>query len=250
LNTLDNQDFGDYWFRTGTPTFLVNELAAAKFDLREFARGVTARETEIDDYRANGGNPIPILYQSGYLTIKGYNKQFRTYELGFPNGEVQYGFLENLLLYYRTDPPDLQRFMVSNFVEDLQKGDVDAFMNRLRAFVGSIPYPDGHETERYYQNILYVIFALVGSYVQAEAQSAAGRCDLVVRTAVSGNDTLYVFELKFSRPGAAHTAREALEQIDDKGYLIPYTASGCALVKIGAVFDQETRTLSEWETAT
>jgi hypothetical protein len=250
LNTLENQEFGDYWFRTGTPTFLVNELAAAKFDLRDFSKGIPAREADIEDYRANGGNPIPILYQSGYLTIQGYNKQFRTYELGFPNGEVKYGFLENLLRYYQSDPPDLQRFMVSNFVEDLQAGDVDAFMNRLKAFIGSIPYPDWHETERYYQNILYVIFALVGSYIQAEVQSAAGRCDLVVRTAVSGNDTLYVFELKFSRKGAAHTAREALEQIDDKGYLIPYTASGCRLIKIGAVFDQETRTLSEWETIT
>ncbi|MDR3123656.1 MAG: ATP-binding protein [Treponema sp.] len=248
LSALANQDFGDYWFRTGTPTFLVNELAAAKFDLRDFSTGIAARETDLDDYRANGGNPLPILYQSGYLTIQGYNKQFRTYELGFPNGEVKTGFLENLLLYYQKDPPDLQRFMASNFVEDLQKGNVDGFMNRLRAFISSIPYPDGHETERYYQNILYVIFALVGTYVQAETQSASGRCDLVVRTGVSGTDTVYVFEVKFSRKGSTHTAREALEQIDDKGYAIPYTASGCALVKIGAVFDQETRTLSEWET--
>jgi hypothetical protein len=199
---------------------------------------------------------VPVLYQSGYLTIKGYDKQFRAYTLGFPNEEVQYGFLENLLLYYRSDPPDpcesvytnSQRFMVSNFVRDLLAGDVDAFMNRLKAFLASIPYPDGHETERYYQNILYVIFALVGSYTQAETQSTVGRCDLVVRTAAGDGATLYVFELKFSRKEAPHTAREALEQIDRKGYLIPYTASGCKLVKIGAAFDQETRTLGEWET--
>jgi hypothetical protein len=260
LNTLANQDFGNYWFRTGTPTFLVNELAAAKFDLREFSKGVSVGEDEMNDYRADGGNPVPVLYQSGYLTIKEYRSVVRKYLLGFPNEEVKYGFLRNLLMYYQPNPPDLQRFMVSNFVEDLWQGNVDAFMNRLKALIGSIPYPDGHETERYYQNILYVIFALVGSYVQAEVQSASGRCDLVVRTEVAGagaldnispsakGEILYVFELKFSRKGAEHTAQEALEQIDNKGYLIPYTASGCKLVKIGAVFDQETRTVSEWET--
>jgi hypothetical protein len=202
----------------------------------------------MDDYRAKGENPIPILYQSGYLTIKEYDPMSREYLLGFPNEEVKYGFLNSLLKNYRIDPPDLQRFMVSNFAKDLWAGNVNAFMNRLRAFFTSIPYPDWKETERYYQNILFVIFSLVGSYVQAEVQSALGRCDLVVRTKITGDDVLYVFELKFSRQGAVHTAREALEQIDEKGYLIPYTATGCKLVKIGAVFDEESRTVSEWET--
>jgi hypothetical protein len=240
LNTLKKSRFAYYWFKTGTPTFLIKLLQKANFDLRDFDRGISIPSQSIDDYRIQGGSPVPILYQSGYLTITGYNEQFDTYILGFPNEEVRYGFLNSLLPYYLPDIPDEQGFYVGNFVEDLQRGDVDAFMGRLRAFFAVIPYELNDKTERYYQGIFYVVFTLMGQYTGVEVRSAAGRADAVVET----GDTVYVFEFKLATEG---TVEGALRQIEEKGYLVPWGASGKKLVKVGAVFDPATRTLGEWK---
>jgi hypothetical protein len=246
LNTLAKQDFAYYWFRTGTPTFLIKLLQKADFDLRDFAKGISIPSQSIDDYRIQGGNPVPILYQSGYLTITSYSEQFDTYLLGFPNEEVRYGFLNSLLPYYLPNIPDRQGFFIGDFVEDLQKGDVDAFMTRLRAFFAAIPYELNDKTERHYHAIFYVVFTLMGQYAGAEVRSAAGRADAVVET----GDTVYVFEFKLAHKGAAGAAVDAaLQQIDDKGYLVPWTAAGKRLVKVGAAFDPATRTLGEWKQA-
>jgi hypothetical protein len=243
LNTLAKQDFAYYWFKTGTPTFLIKLLQKADFDLRDFGRGVSVSSQSVDEYRLQGGSPVPILYQSGYLTITGYNRQFDEYTLGFPNEEVRYGFLNSLLPYYLPNIPDSQGFFAGDFIKDLQRGDVDAFMGRLRAFFSAIPYELNDKTERHYQGIFYVVFTLMGQYAEAELRSAAGRADAVVRA----GDTVYVFEFKLAREGTAGEAVEAaLKQIDEKGYLIPWTASGKKLVKVGAVFDPATRTLGEW----
>jgi hypothetical protein len=246
LNTLAKQDFAYYWFRTGTPTFLIKLLQKVGFDLRDFAGGISIPSQSIDDYRIQGGNPVPILYQSGYLTITGYNEQMDKYILGFPNEEVRYGFLNSLLPYYLPDIPDRQGFFIGDFVEDLQKGDVDAFMTRLRAFFAAIPYELNDKTERHYQAIFYVVFTLMGQYAMVELRSAAGRADAVVEA----GDTVYVFEFKLAHEGAAETAVDAaIKQIDGKGYLVPWTAAGKRLVKVGAVFDPATRTLGEWKQA-
>jgi hypothetical protein len=242
LNTLAKQDFAYYWFRTGTPTFLIKLLQRADFDLRNFAQGISIPSQSIDDYRIQGGSPVPILYQSGYLTITGYNEQFDTYLLGFPNEEVRYGFLNSLLSYYLPHIPDSQGFFIGNFVEDLQRGDVDGFMVRLRAFFAAIPYELNDKTERHYQAIFYVVFTLMGQYAEAEVRSAAGRADAVVKT----GDTVYVFEFKLAPEG---TVEGALKQIEEKGYLIPWTAGGKKPVKVGAVFDPATRTLGQWKQA-
>jgi hypothetical protein len=187
----------------------------------------------------SGGSLVPILYQSGYLTIRDYNRQFDRYSLGFPNEEVEYGFLNSLLPYYMPRIQDSQGFFVGNFVEDLQNGNVDGFMSRLRAFFADIPYELNDKTERHYQTLFYLVFRLMGQYAQVEQRSAAGRADAVVSTA----DTVYVFEFKLAGKG---TVEDAVRQIDEKGYLIPYSASGKRLVKIGAVFDPATRTIGEW----
>jgi hypothetical protein len=244
LNTLAKQDFSYYWFKTGTPTFLIKLLQKADFDLRDFAGGVSIPSQSIDDYRIQGGSPVPILYQSGYLTIAGYDEQFDSYLLGFPNEEVRYGFLNSLLPYYLPELPDRQGFYIGNFVEDLQKGEVDAFMTRLRAFFAAIPYELNDKTERHYQAIFYVVFTLMGQYAEAEARSAAGRADAVVAI----KDRVYVFEFKLAHEGTAAAAVEAaLRQIDEKGYLVPWSAGGKRLTKVGAVFDPATRTLGEWK---
>jgi hypothetical protein len=244
LNTLAKQDFSYYWFRTGTPTFLIKLLQQADFDLRDFGKGISIPSQSIDDYRIQGGNPVPILYQSGYLTITDYDSQFDEYVLGFPNEEVRYGFLNSLLPYYLPNVPDSRGFFVGDFIKDLQKGKVDAFMVRLRAFFAAIPYELNDQTERHYQAIFYVVFTLMGQYAEAEARSAAGRADAVVAV----GDTIYVFEFKLAHEGSATAAVEAaLRQIDEKGYLVPWSAGGKQLVKVGAVFDPATRTLGEWK---
>ncbi|MDR1932159.1 MAG: ATP-binding protein [Spirochaetales bacterium] len=237
LNTFAKCSFGYYWFQTGTPTFLINQLKKTDFDLREFAKSITLPGRAINDYRGDGGSPVPILYQSGYLTIKAYNRQFDTYTLGFPNEEVEYGFLEALLPYYMPHPQDSQGFFIGNFVEDLQNGDVDAFMTRLRAFFADIPYELNGKTERHYQTLFYLVFRLMGQYAGAEVRSAQGRADAVVTT----QDTVYVFEFKLRG-----NAEDALKQIDEKGYLIPYSASGKRLCKIGVEFDAEKRNVGRW----
>jgi hypothetical protein len=240
LNTFASGRFQYYWFQTGTPTFLIKLLQRADFDIRRFAVGISAGPESISGYRVQSGNPVPLLYQSGYLTIKSYDGHFNEYTLGFPNEEVEYGFLNFLLPYYLPGLPDGQGFSVTNFVKELQKGEVDAFMTRLRAFFSSIPYELNDRTERHYQAIFYVAFTLMGQYTGAEVRSAAGRADAVVTT----EDAVYVFEFKLSGGG---TAEDALKQIDEKGYLIPWTACGKKLVKVGAVFDPATRTLGEWK---
>jgi hypothetical protein len=246
LNTLKKRRFAYYWFQTGTPTFLVNQLKEAGFDPREFSRGVSIQAQGITDYRANGGSLVPILYQSGYLTIKDYNRQMDEYTLGFPNEEVKYGFLNALLPAYIPQPPCGNDFSVSNFIKDLQKGEVEAFMTRLAAFFASVPYELSDKTERHYQAIFYLLFTLMGQYTQAEVRSSAGRADAVVIThGPQSPETVYCFEFKLSGNG---TAEEALRQIDEKGYLIPYAAGGRKLVRVGVEFDPMTRTVGRWVT--
>jgi hypothetical protein len=150
LNTLASREFRYYWFQTGTPTFLIKLLQRADFDLRQFHEGVAIPVKSINDYRIQGGDPVPVLYQSGYLTIRDYDRQFDEYILGFPNEEVQYGFLESLLPYYMPQAVSERGFLVGNFIRDLQKGDVEGFMTRLRAFFSGIPYELNDTTERYY----------------------------------------------------------------------------------------------------
>jgi hypothetical protein len=238
LKSLASRKLDYYWFQTGTPTFLIRLLKDTDFDLREFGKGISIPVQSIFDYRVPGGNPIPLLYQSGYLTIKGCDRRLRKYTLDFPNEEVRYGFLNSLLPYYMPDPRN--DFYVGNFVEELENGKLEAFMTRLRAFFAVIPYELNDKTERYYQGIFYVLFTLMGQFVQAELRSAAGRADAVVET----RERVYVFEFKLAGTG---TAEDALRQITEKGYLIPWTAGAKEMVKVGAVFDPDTRTLGGWK---
>jgi hypothetical protein len=187
LNTLSSSQFGDYWFKTGTPTFLVQGLKKTDYDLRTLTEGITVPEDALSNYRANSANSIPLLYQSGYLTIKKYDRKFRLYTLGFPN---------ELLPFYTPWAENHQDFSVFKFIEDLQKGDTDAFMIRIRAFFADIPY-ELNETERHYQTVFYLVFRLMGQYAQAEVRSSAGRSEAVVIT----DNIVYMFEFKLFSNG-------------------------------------------------
>ncbi|MDR2444388.1 MAG: ATP-binding protein [Spirochaetaceae bacterium] len=240
LNTFFKQDIQYYWFATGTPTFLFTELERTGFDVQQFNGDITVSEIKINDYQPGDTNPVPLLYQTGYLTITGFNARKRRYNLGFPNEEVKYGFLGNLLPRYIRADTDKTNYYVGNLSDTFEAGDLEGFFRQLRAFFGLIPYDLQYEkTESYYQTIFFVVFILMGQFIETEVRSAVGRADAVVKT----RDTVYVFEFKLDSSG---TVEEALKQIDDRGYLIPYSADGRRLVKVGVVFDTEKRTVGEW----
>jgi hypothetical protein len=241
LNVLNTREYRDYWFKTGTPTALVKLIKKKGLPASYIERGIWANENDIENFRIGQDNLIPFLYQSGYLTIKEYKKAFETYILGFPNREVMYGFYDNLLLQY-APASDSSDFTPGSFLKELYAGNVDAFMRRIRALFAGIPYSTeegGTRSEDFYQSVFFLLFRLLGQYAQMEQASAQGRADLVVTTP----DTIYVFEFKMMNSG---TAEEALRQIDDKGYAIPYSAGTRKVVKIGAEFSAEERTVSRW----
>lgn len=240
LNLFNFNEFQDFWFQTGTPTFLVELLKKTDTDLREID-GIQLPARDFADYRADPDRPVPVIYQSGYLTIKGFDKRHRLYTLGYPNQEVERGFLFFVLPYYSPVAPTKSGFHISRFAQELENGDVDGFMERLKCFFESIPYDLNDQTERHYHVVFYLVFKLLGQYVESEVKSTKGRSDAVVRAGAYR----YVFEFKLNG-----TAEEALAQIDEKGYLIPYRAEAAggarALVKVGVEFDREARNIGRW----
>ncbi len=247
LNNLQNismrDDFSalykNYWFSTGTPTFLIDILRHADFDVRAL-EGVEATDEQFDAPTEQITSPIPVLYQSGYLTIKGYDRNFQIYRLAYPNGEVRKGFIESLLPSYVHLPAQNNTFYVVSFLRDLMKGDVESCLERTRSFFASIPNDLENKTEKHYQTIFYLLFRLMGQYVESEVKSSVGRADVVVQL----QDVVYVFEFKYDG-----TPEEALAQIDSKQYAIPYRADGRRVVKIGVNFDSATRTIGGWKIA-
>lgn len=236
LGALQNRIFRNYWFATGTPTFLAEMLKKTSFDLRDLD-GIEVSAASLTDDRANVSNPVPMIYQSGYLTIKDYDPEFQMYTLCFPNEEVKYGFLNFVSPFYTPVASSDTAFYIGKFVVELRSGNVEAFLHRLRAFFADFPYELNTKTERHYQVVFYLVFKLMGQFTQAEVKSARGRADAVVYTP----NYIYVFEFKLNG-----TAEAALTQIDEKGYLLPYEADGRQLIKVGVSFDAEERNLGEW----
>ncbi len=243
LNAFDAKAFGKYWFATGTPTFLVNYLKKARYNIPNLENKVRLNALRLDSYRADVNDTVPILYHTGYLTIKGYGPETDVYRFGFPNNEVRYGFYENLLLDYAPSYSDLG-FSVNDFLDAVRAGDVDTFMNNLESLLASIPYDTAPTSdiafrERDYQIAIYLVFALVGLFTQTEVHSTTGRADCVVLT----EKYVHVFEFKLWSAG---TAEEALQQILDKGYYTKYRATGKELILVGASFDEAKRNIGEW----
>ena len=237
LNAFNKLELESYWFQTGTPTFLVSLLRKSNYDLRLLIDGIEAPAASFTEYRVNTNNPIPLIYQSGYLTIKDYDREFRNYLLEFPNEEVKYGFINFLVPYYTSISKEEQSFYIGKFVQELRTKDIDAFLSRLQAFFADFPYELNDKTERHYQVVFYLVFKLMGQFTEAEVRSARGRADAVVKTP----KYIYVFEFKLNG-----TAEEAIWQIDEKGYLVPYQADGRELVKVGVEFSAIERNISRW----
>ena len=248
LNAFDDKEIKSYWFGTGTPTFLVNFLKEANYYIPDLDGNVELNEEGLQTYRAVAQDTLPILFQAGYLTIKEYIRDLRLYRLGFPNDEVRYGFLHNLLPAYSDVPFGQTGVWIGQFVRDIRNGKVDEFMERMQAIISGIPYDNFTAEnlklrEQNYQTAVYLIFALMGQFVQTEVHCATGRADCVLTTA----DAVYIFEFKLSGNG---TAGDAIAQIQKQNYAGQYKTDGKKIVLIGAGFDEKTRTIKEWKTET
>ena len=246
LSALVKKEIKSYWFSTGTPTFLVNYLKEAHFFIPDLDGNVELDEDGLQTYRAVAQDTLPILFQAGYLTIKEYISDLRLYRLGFPNDEVRYGFLHNLLPAYSDVPFGQTGGSVARFVQDIRNGNVDGFMERMQSIISGIPYDNLTKEnlklrEQNYQAAVYLIFALMGQFIQTEVHCALGRSDAVVTTA----DTVDIFEFKLTGNGAAE---DAIAQIKEKNYAAQYKTSGKKIVLIGSSFDEEKRTIRNWIT--
>ncbi|MGL4852366.1 MAG: AAA family ATPase, partial [Phocaeicola sp.] len=246
ISALSEKRIEEYWFSTGTPTYLVkllqhneeqiNELIGEYYDADRFA-----------NYRADVQMPLPMIYQSGYLTIKGYNRQINAYLLDFPNNEVRRGLLSLLANDYLRIPTTRVSSWIMDSILKLNDGQTEEFRQSLTAFMASIPY-DSHDStkgaersEKHFQYTFYLLLRLLGVYcTRIEQTQAQGRVDCTLETP----HYVYIFEFKLDG-----TAAEALAQIEAKGYATPYATDPRTVVKIGVVFSSETRTIADWQQA-
>lgn len=236
LNTFDRKRFGSYWFETGTPTFLVELLQQKHYNLYQLAHEEVT-EDMLAGIDAMEDSPIPVLYQSGYLTLKDFDLRFGLYTLGFPNREVEEGFDRYLLPRYASIQNGSSAFQIRNFVQEVWRGDIDSFMLRLQSFFADTPYELARDLELHYQNVLFIVFKLLGFYVQVEYHTSRGRIDLVLQT------EKYIYVMEFKLEGSAE---EALAQIDEKQYALPFAADPRILYKVGVNFNNQLRGIEKW----
>ena len=237
LNTLSKCRFRDYWFETGTPSFLVYQLKKTGYPLDNMTEEELSADT-LNSIDVMDVNPLPLLYQSGYLTIKDYDPEFKTYRLGFPNREVREGFIKYLYPFYTPKTQDLGRFAITLFVKDIRSGQAEAFMTRLSDFFATGDYQVMGRLEIYLQNTLNVIFNLMGLYVEVERHTTNGRMDMVIQTP----QYVYIIELKIDQ-----TAAVALQQIEQRGYANAFAGDGRKLFKIGINFSTEKKLIDDWK---
>ena len=242
LNAFASQTIQDYWFRSGTPSYLIRLLAHTDENLDEIT-GKYYDPQEFVDYKASVEKPLPMIYQSGYLTIKDYNREFGTFLLDYPNNEVKKGFVSLVASDY-LNPSQEMGSWIRNVVASLRKGEAEALCKLFTSFLADIPYTmrrksDERERERYFHYTFYLIFRLISVYtVCTEKVQSEGRVDCIVETA----GYVYIFEFKLDG-----SADEALRQIEEKGYARPFASDRRTLYKIGVSFSSRTGTVEEWK---
>lgn len=236
IKALASGDIGDYWFDSGTPTYIIKLLQKYNVGLRDLT-GQDAGVSDFDVSPENMTTVLPLLYQSGYLTIKHYDPMIDLYTLGYPNEEVRTGMVRSLAANYLTPAEGTNSSFVIKFVKAVIADDMEQALTLMRAYLAGVFYRLSNKTERDVQTIFYLVFSLIGSFIKVEEESAHGRADVVITLP----SVVYVMELKFDG-----SADAALRQIDEKGYLIPYTADGKRLVKVGVNYSSEERTITEW----
>ncbi|MDE6296326.1 MAG: ATP-binding protein, partial [Muribaculaceae bacterium] len=236
VNVFAKRRLGAYWFESGTPTYLVKLIEREQWMLKDIAPFEIDANT-LESAGVLSSDPIPVLYQTGYLTIKDYDRDFNTYTLDYPNQEVRDGFLSFLIPYYIKPEGQPSRFSLKKFVIALTSGDVDGFMELMQSMLAGIPYSEKGSAEAHFQNAAYILFSLMGQYVGIEERTSDGRIDLTVET----TKYIYIFEFKINS-----TAEEALKQIHEKEYWLKFLPSEKDIYLIGADFNTQTRRMSKY----
>jgi hypothetical protein len=240
LNHFDKSgDFSSYWYESGTPTFLITLIKKQYIDITHLENNRVGYDS-FHKYDAETMEAVPLLYQTGYLTIADYDEERNQLVLDYPNEEVRGSFTKSLAQQYlEVSGQNLNSFIV-RFMDAVYDGDVDGMMNTLKSFFASISYDLIKESENYYQTVIHLVFRMLGLECRSEVRIAAGRIDTLVET----KKNLYCFEFKLDG-----NAEDALAQIDRKEYLLPWSGSGKRLFKVGVNFDHKARNIGEWKYA-
>ena len=246
LKSFNQRKIANYWFESATPTFLIRQMQHFRTDITTLER-MDVPASAFDRPTEAMTNALPLLYHSGYLTIKGYDRSSQLYTLSIPNQEVRIGFTEGLLpAYIGLEGADVQKGFALKFWQALKKNDIDLAMKEMKTYFAGLPYVEGFQKkleevknyEGFYEWSLYLIFSMLNVYVRTQVKCAGGRTDVVVEMP----DTTYVLELK-----ANGTAQEALDQINSKSYALPYETDGRQVVKVGVAFERETMTVGDYK---
>lgn len=241
MNAFFNNSFGSYWFSTGTPTFLTKMIRDINFDYTSLENDIDASQRTLENYRLDSENVLPMLYQTGYITIKSYDKELRCFTLGLPNEEVKYGFYDNLAPLYAGYNGKTDNIEVLNFVKELRAGKVNEFMERINNIFACAPKKTNQKRyELDCQAFVWLIFKLMGEFVLCEVRNGKGRSDAVVWE----HNAIYIFEFKING-----SAEEAMRQIDGMDYPIAYKSDGRKIVKIGVNYSSAEERLTEWKIA-
>ena len=238
LNAFSDREFKEYWFETGTPTLLVNVMKKTSFDITALSDNVVVTASALNGMQDIVNKPVPLFFQTGYLTIKDYDKEYNEYRLGFPNDEVKNGFLNFIYPDYVPVNPAEDSTKVSQLSRALKAGKPEVFMEVLEALFANTTYQIQVNAEKDFQYAMYIIIELLGEYVQAERSTSNGRIDLLLQT----KDYIYIVELKID-----NTADAALQQIEEKGYDRPFVNDSRKLFKIGVSFSTENRRIEDWK---
>ena len=242
INALDNKDFQSYWFSTGTPTSLIKKLEEANYNPKIFTTDDVFIDADtISDYRTESTDPLPLFYQSGYLTIKDFNSELREYTLGYPNDEVKYGFIKSLVPMFFHSEDNVNILSIGCFVKDIRAGRIEEVLLRFKSLFARLPYSIKTEDsviEQNFQNVIYIVFMLMGQFVGIEEHYSLGRADCIVQT----KDYVYLFEFKRDK-----LADKALSQIEEKKYAEPFAADPRKIVKVGVSFSSKEKNIVEWK---
>ena len=238
LNTFYSREFGEYWFETGTPTLLVDVMKQTSFDVTTLSDNIIVPAMTLNGMQDIVNKPVPLFFQTGYLTIKGYDNEYNEYRLGFPNDEVKNGFLNFIYSYYVPVNPADDSTTTSQLAKALKAGDPYTFMRTLDALFANTTYQIQGDSEKNFQYAMYIIMELLGEYVQAERATSNGRIDLLLQT----KDYIYIIEVKID-----NSADVALQQIEEKGYAKPFVNDLRKIFKIGVSFSTENRRIEDWK---
>ena len=236
LNAFQDNTLNSYWFESGTPTFLIEMMR--KFNVTpSMLKPTNVMASGFDAPTENMSSIMPLLYQSGYMTIKGYNRMANIYTIDIPNNEIRIGLMESLLPNYITRDSYVGVATVAEMFMALYNDDLNEMLRLLQTYLLTIPQCDNTNYEGHYQQMLYVIFSLLGRYVDVEVRTPKGRVDMVMNS----GKALYLFELKLNK-----SAEAAMNQINLKDYPSRFALAGLPVIKVGINFNSETHTIEDW----